>query len=271
MAKTILITGASSGIGKASAKRFQAEGWNVIATMRKPEQEQELSQLDNVLLARIDVTEPQSIADCVAQGIEHFGAIDVLLNNAGYGAYGVLEATPMEKIHRQFDTNVIGLFEVTKAVLGHMRSNGSGSIINVSSMGGKVAFPLGALYHGSKYAVEGLSEALYYELDAIGVRVKLVEPGLVNTNFAGSSFDFNNDESMSEYQGVVANLMQGFANSPTQPSEPEDIAQVIWTAATDGSSQLRYIAGADAEAIIAARKAQSDEEFMGGLKQQFGF
>jgi len=136
MKKTILITGSSSGIGKATARFFQREGWNVIATMRSPEKETELSALPNVLVARLDVQDSASIAAAVSAGIERFGRIDVLLNNAGYGAYGLLEATPMEKIRRQFDVNVIGLLETTKAVLPHLRANKSGTIINISSIGG---------------------------------------------------------------------------------------------------------------------------------------
>ena len=126
MSKTILITGASSGIGRATAKYFQAKGWNVIATMRSPQNETDLSTLDNVLVTRLDVQDSASITAAVQEGIDRFGKIDVLLNNAGYGAYGVLEATPMEKIRRQFDVNVFGLLETTKALLPHFRANRDG-------------------------------------------------------------------------------------------------------------------------------------------------
>ena len=168
MTKTILITGSSSGIGKATARYFHRQGWNVVATMRRPENETELGTLEQVLVTRLDVQDSASIAAAVSAGLERFGQIDVLLNNAGYGAYGVLEATPMEKIRRQFDVNVLGLLNTTKAVLPHLRANGRGTVVNISSIGGKVTFPLGTLYHGTKFAVEGLSEALQYELAAIG-------------------------------------------------------------------------------------------------------
>ena len=148
--QTIMITGASSGIGAASARHFQAQGWNVIATMRDPAQGDALDALDNVLVTRLDVTDTQSIETAVASAIARFGRIDALLNNAGYGAYGALEAFSMDRIRRQFDTNVIGLMEVTKAVLPHMRKNRAGTVINISSIGGQVTFPLGALYHGTK-------------------------------------------------------------------------------------------------------------------------
>ena len=269
MSQTILITGASSGIGKTTARHFQSKGWNVIATMRNPAKENELTTLDNVHVVRLDVQDAESITTAVKEGIEQFGQIDVLLNNAGYGSYGLLEATPMEKIRRQFDVNVIGLLATTKAVLPHFRENRAGTIINIASMGGKVAFPLGTLYHGSKFAVEGLSEALSFELDAIGVRVKIIEPGSIKTNFGGSSFDFNNDESLTEYQDVIARVTGAFAGIGDSGSEPELVAEVIFEAATDDSDQLRYIAGADAEAIIANRKAADDETFLAVIKQQF--
>ena len=267
---TILVTGASSGIGKTTAKHFQQQGWNVVATMRNPDNETELNKLDNVLVTRLDVQDAASIETAVSSGIERFGAIDVLLNNAGYGSYGLLEATPTEKIRRQFDVNVIGLLETTKAVIPHFRQNKAGVIINIASMGGKVSFPLGTLYHGSKFAVEGLSEALYFEMQAIGVKVKIVEPGMIKTDFGGRSFDFNNDEALTEYQGLVGNLWAAMEPLAAAGSEPELVAQVIFQAATDGSDQLRYIAGPDAEQIIAQRKQLDDATFLGGLKQQFG-
>ncbi len=270
MTQTILITGASSGIGKTTAKHFQAKGWNVVATMRKPDQEQELSQLENVLVARLDVQDSDSISQAVNEGIERFGRIDVLLNNAGYGSYGLLEATPVEKMRRQFDVNVIGLLETTQAVIPHFRENKAGVIINIASMGGKVTFPLGALYHGSKFAVEGLSEALSFEMEAIGVRVKIVEPGMIKTDFGGRSFDFNNDESLTEYQELVGKLWTAMEPLAAAGSEPDLVAEVIYQAATDGTDQLRYIAGPDAEQIIEQRKALDDATFLGGLKQQFG-
>ena len=270
--QTILITGASSGIGKTTAQLFHAKGWNVIATMRSPEKETELSALENVLVTRLDVTDPASIDSAVAAGIDRFGRIDVLLNNAGYGAYGPLEAFPMDRIRRQFDTNVIGLLETTKAVLPHMRGNGEGTIVNISSIGGQMTFPLGALYHGTKFAVEGISEALHFELAAAGIKTKIIEPGMIATDFGGRSFDFVNDEAMEEYQPVVQALFGLWQNPDTavNASPPSVVAEVIWTAVTDGTDTLRYRAGADAVELLDNRKALDDAVFIGGLKQQLG-
>ncbi|HLA58509.1 MAG TPA: SDR family oxidoreductase [Puia sp.] len=271
MKKTILITGASSGIGKETAKLFNAKGWNVIATMRNPQNETELTRLQNVYVTKLDVLDLQSIQNAVAEGIQKFGKIDVLLNNAGYGAYGPLESFSREKIARQFNTNVIGLLDTIKAVLPHFRQNKSGIIINISSIGGKVAFPLGALYHGTKFAVEGISEALHYEVGQFGGQVKIVEPGAIDTDFAGRSFDFNNDETLTEYQGTVAKLFAVMPTMLASASPASLVAEVIFEAATDGKNQLRYTAGEDAKTLLAGRQQNDDTTFIGGIKSQFGF
>ncbi len=237
--------------------------------MRTPEKEMELSRLDNVLVTRLDVQDADSIAQAVHLGIETFGKIDVLLNNAGYGAGGVLEATSMEKIRRQFDVNVIGLLETTKAVIPHFRANRGGTIINVSSVGGKVTFPLLSLYHGTKFAVEGFSEALSFEMGPIGVKVKLVEPGVIDTKF-GQSIDFSNDEALEEYQGLVGHLYAAVGSSAESASDARVVSEVIYRAATDGTSQLRYTAGEDAKRMIESRESGNDETFIAGVKQQYG-
>ncbi|MCR9137763.1 MAG: SDR family oxidoreductase [Alphaproteobacteria bacterium] len=268
MAKTILITGASSGIGRQTAVHFQSKGWNVIATMRAPDKETQLTGVDNVLVARLDVTDSPSIHTAIEQGIENFGRIDVLVNNAGYGAYGPLEAFPMESVRRQFDTNVLGLLETTQAVLPHFRANGAGTIVNISSIGGQMTFPLGALYHGTKFAVEGLSEALHYELEAIGVKVKIIQPGMIATDFGGRSFDFQSSDTMPQYQPIVGKLFAHWQNAAAAPSGPDVVAEKIWEAVTDETNTLRYRAGADAEDILNARKSQDDETFIGAMKRQ---
>ena len=272
MTRTILITGASSGIGRATAHHFQREGWNVVATMRNPDQAGDLADLARVLPARLDVTDAASVQAAVQAAVAQFGGIDVLLNNAGYGAYGPLEAFDMDGIRRQFETNVLGLLQVTKAVLPVLRKAGQGVIVNVSSIGGRITFPLGALYHGTKFAVEGLSEALHYELEPLGIRVKIVEPGMIATDFSGRSFDFRPGEGLADYQPVIDRFLAvlGSPEMAASASPPSVVSQVIWTAATDGTPRLRYTAGADAAAHVAARAASDDDAFLAGIKAQFG-
>jgi NAD(P)-dependent dehydrogenase (short-subunit alcohol dehydrogenase family) len=270
MNKTILITGASSGIGKETAKLFQSKGWNVIATMRNPENETELNQLENVLVAKLDVLDLDSIQNAFREGVQKFGSVDVLLNNAGYGAYGPLEAFSRDQVLRQFNTNVIGLLDVTKTVLPHFRQNKKGIVINISSIGGKMTFPLGSLYHGTKFAVEGISESLNYEVEQFGGQVKIVEPGIIATDFGGRSFDFSNDENMAEYQKIVAALMTAMPLMAENASPASVVAEVIFEAATDGKNQLRYTAGEDAKMLLANRQQLDDATFIGGVKSQFG-
>jgi NAD(P)-dependent dehydrogenase (short-subunit alcohol dehydrogenase family) len=270
MSKTILITGSSSGIGKATALLFAEKGWNVIATMRARESSSEFNAFKNVLTASLDVLDPVGIDKTVREGIEHFGKIDVLVNNAGYGAYGPLEVFDRDSIIRQFNTNVIGLLDVTRAVLPHFRGNKSGVIINVSSMGGRFTFPFGTLYHGSKFAVEGITESLSYEAATIGVKVKLIEPGSTATNFAGSSFDFKNDESIEEYQGLMNRLVSMISEVGSNSVPPRVVAEKIYEAATDGTDRLRYPATPDAVALLEKRSKEDDDTFINGFRQQFG-
>jgi NAD(P)-dependent dehydrogenase (short-subunit alcohol dehydrogenase family) len=270
MNKTILITGTSSGIGRATAKHFHAKGWNVVATMRAPDDETELTTLERMLVTRLDVEDAKSIGWAVEAGLAKFGRIDALVNNAGYGAYGPLEATPLEKVRRQFDVNVLGLLATTQALLPHFRANRSGTIVNISSIGGRIAFPLGTLYHGTKFAVEGLSEALHFELAPLGVRVKIVEPGGTKTDFGGRSLDFSNDPKLTEYQPLVQKVFEVLEPMLAMGSSPESVAEVIYTATTDGSDQLRYEAGPNAAQLLAQRRATDDATFLAGMKAQFG-
>lgn len=270
MTRTVLITGTSSGLGRATALHFHAQGWNVVATMRAPAREAELTGLDRMLVTRLDVQDLGSIHQAVEAGIDRFGAIDVLVNNAGYGAYGPLEATPFDAVRRQFEVNALGPLATMQAVLPHFRARRRGGIVNVSSMGGRMAFPLGALYHGTKFALEGMSEALQFELAQVGVRIKLVEPGGIKTDFGGRSFDFNNDAALAEYQPLVGAVMAGLAPMMAAGSEPAAIAQVVYAAATDETDQLRFEAGADAVQVLAHRRAVDDATFFAEMRGRFG-
>lgn len=268
IASTVLITGASTGIGRAASLRFHHAGWNVVATMRHPDRDGSLADLANVLVDRLDVTDQETIDRSVAAAIERFGRIDALVNNAGFGVFGPLEASPMASIRRQFDTNVIGLLAVTKAVLPHFRRQRSGTIVNVSSIGGRTVFPLGSLYHGTKFAIEGLSEALTFECAAIGVRVRIVEPGAVATDFAGRSLEFNNDRTIPEYRHLVRQVAK---HSPGADAsiDPDSVAEVILRATEDDSDRLRYLVGEDAVEATELRHRHDDAEYLAWVRRRF--
>jgi NAD(P)-dependent dehydrogenase (short-subunit alcohol dehydrogenase family) len=271
MARTVFITGTSTGIGRAAVRHFQAEGWNVVATMRAPQDGTELAALPRVLVTRLDVTESASIEAAVNEAVSAFGSIDVLVNNAGFGAYGPLEVTGMDVVRRQFDTNVVGLIEVTKAMLPIMRAQGRGIVINISSVGGRMTFPLGSLYHGSKFAVEGFSEALVFELAPLGIAVKLIEPGLVETDFAGRSFVLTVDPDGGPYQATVQSVLTAFGAVQAQGGGTAgDVAAVIYQAATDDSDRLRYVCGDDAVATLTARRSMEDADFLDMMRGNFG-
>jgi NAD(P)-dependent dehydrogenase (short-subunit alcohol dehydrogenase family) len=269
MKKTVLITGASSGFGKVAAKLFHTKDWNVIATMRSPEKETELSTLSNVFISKLDVTDKLSIQNTVKEGIEKFGKIDVLVNNAGYGAMGALEAATEEQVKQQFDVNFFGLIEVTKAVLPGMRQQRSGTIINVSSVGGRVTFPFSSLYHATKFAVEGLTESMQYELNPLGVRLKIVEPGGYKTEFAGRSMTLFSTDGLNDYQPAFNKFMGMIDHWPMSENIVE-VADAIYEAATDGTEKLRYPVGHDAVQLIATRQQMGDVDFKKMMTAQMG-
>lgn len=264
--KTILITGASSGIGRAAAMYFQERGWNVVATMRSPEKETELATKSNVLCTRLDVTDPETITAAIDSGRERFGSIDVLLNNAGYGLVGPFEATSNESIRKQFETNVFGVMNVTRALLPYFRAARSGMIITVSSMGGRLTFPLYSLYHASKWAVEGFMEALSYELQPLNIRVKLVEPGPIRTDFYDRSMDRKEMDSAQaqgdDYAAMIQKTMPRMQQAGATGAVPSVVAAAIFRAATDQSTRLRYPGDPYARAILIMRKLLPDRLFL---------
>nr|WP_199156734.1 SDR family oxidoreductase [Pedobacter sp. ASV2] len=272
MNKTVLITGTSSGFGKDSAKIFAANGWNVIATMRNPERETELNTLKNVLVLKLDVQDEISIINAIDKGIAYFGSIDVLINNAGYALRGIFELTSREQIKRQFDVNVFGLMDVTRAIIPHFREKRNGLIINISSMGGRITIPLLSIYHATKFAIEGFSETLSYELSAIGVGVKLIEPGGVKTNFGTTSLD-DVTNTITDYDDMISYYMEnrpkitGHIENPNATSQ--EVAQVIYHAATDGTDQMRYIVGKDAKLYVNGRIENNDEDYQNIMKSYF--
>jgi NAD(P)-dependent dehydrogenase (short-subunit alcohol dehydrogenase family) len=269
--KTILITGSSSGIGKAAARYFHEKGWNVAATMRSPEKEKDLVEDDSLIKLKLDVQDQAAIKKAVKSAINKFGKIDVVLNNAGYGSAGPLEAARDEQVRRQFDVNLFGVIDVTRAVLPHFRENKSGRFINISSMGGLVTFPYFSLYHATKWAIEGFSESLQYEMEHLGIDVKVVEPGVVNTDFAGRSMDFFDVKGYPDHQPLIERMKKRFDQGGGRGmpySEPEQVAAVIFKAATDTSGRLRFIAGKDAKMIWGLRRLLSFKSFRSIIKKQ---
>ncbi len=259
--KTVLITGASSGIGYATAQRFQKKGWNVVATMRNPDDAKGLASLPGVLVLRLDVNDRGSIYSAVQEAIKEFGAIDVLVNNAGYGLMGAFETLSEEQIIRQFDTNVFGLMETCRAVLPHFRERKEGVLVNVASMVGRVPLPLYSVYNASKWAVEGFTEGLVYELAPLGIGIKIIEPGAVNTAFFGRSSDRDNRTGVSSYDDYAREQFGVMDKTGPGGSTPEQAAQVIYRASTDSSSRLRYSVGADARMLLLARRLMPETLF----------
>jgi len=261
--KTIFITGASTGLGKATAKLFAAKGWKVIATMRKPENEKELSLIDNVSLLPLDVTSLDQITDTVKKAIA-LGPVDVVFNNAGYGLMGPLESTTDEQLVRQLDTNILGVIRVTQAFIPYFREKKSGLFISTTSIGGLITFPFSSVYHATKWALEGWSESMAFELGKIGVGIKTVSPGGIKTDFLSRSADMS---SHPVYQKWVDKLFSGF--NEDHFTSAEDIAAIVYEAATDGKDKLRYVAGEDAKALYAQRLQLGDEAFRKQMAQTF--
>lgn len=272
MKKTVLITGTSSGFGKTAARCFANNGWNVIATMRNPSAERDLIDSSDMLVTRLDVQDRASIDQAILAGIARFGKIDALVNNAGFGLLGLLEATPREKIQEQFDVNVFGVMDVTRAILPHFRQNRGGVILNISSGGGAFALPLLSMYCASKFALEGFSEALSYELASQNIVVKIIEPGgVVSTNFSKrSGVEHVQSTSITDYEAFVAGANAIFAGMRSaRLATEEDVAKVILDAATDGTSQLRYVATKDILPLIRARRETSEQEYIDFMRGQF--
>lgn len=270
--KTVLITGTSSGFGRAAAKLFSERGWNVIATMRRPEDGSDLVGMANVFVARLDVEDRTSIEEAIDKGIKRFGSIDVLINNAGFGLFGVFEATPREKIQQQFDVNVFGVMDVIRGILPHFRKNQAGLILNVSSGAGVFALPMISLYCASKFALEGFSESLAYELASQNIIVKIVEPGgVVSTNFGKRSGDeAAQNKSLPDYNGFVSEMNGVFAGlRADRKATEEEVAKVIFDAATDGTKRLRYVATADIVPMVEARRTTSEEDYMQFMRSRF--
>lgn len=246
--KTVLITGCSSGYGLETARYFLSQGWSVVATMRRPRAEI-LPRSEHLRVLALDVTRPESIAAV----FEAAGPIDALVNNAGIGVVGAFEATPMEHIRKVFETNTFGVMAMTQAAIPQFRARQSGVIVNVTSSVTLASMPLAAAYTASKQAIEGFTGSLAHEMRYFGVRVKLVEPGYApTTRFTENTQVRVEDLIPPAYGPFAAPIFAGFAK-PMLVTREADVAQAVWRAAHDETGQLHFPAGADAEALAAAR------------------
>jgi NAD(P)-dependent dehydrogenase (short-subunit alcohol dehydrogenase family) len=243
-AKTVLITGCSSGYGLETARYFHAQGWNVVATMRTP-REDLLPRSERLRVLALDVTKPESIASA----IEASGPIDVLVNNAGIGVVGVFEATPMSMVRELFETNTFGVMAMTQAVIPQFRTSKSGVLVNVTSSVTLAPMPLAAAYTASKMAIEGFTGSLAKELEAFNVRVKLVEPGYApTTRFTSNGGARMNGLFPDTYAAFANPILAAFGQVTTVTLE-SDVAEAVYRAAHDVTGQLRFPAGADALAL----------------------
>ncbi len=254
--QVILITGASSGIGKATALYLCREGHKVYAAARRLEAMQDINEAGGHAM-RMDIAREEDVQSAVNQVIEAEGRIDVLINNAGYGIYGPVEEVPLDLIRKMYEVNLFGLGRITQLVIPHMRKAGKGRIINVSSMGGKVYMPLGAWYHGSKHAVEGWSDSLRVELKPFHIDVVIVEPGIISTEFGDEMIETLLKISG---EGPYARLVKAFARESRKSyqegggSPPELIARVISKAVRARRPRIRYATGKYARLMIFLRK-----------------
>jgi NAD(P)-dependent dehydrogenase (short-subunit alcohol dehydrogenase family) len=268
--KTALITGSSTGFGHASAKLFADKGWNVVATMRDVSAAGDLAGRDNVLVTRLDVTDPASIDQAIKTSIARFGKLDAVINNAGYGQYGIFETIPQENIQSNFDVNVFGVMNVIRAIVPVFRKQKEGLILNVSSAGGFVGLPSISIYISTKFALEGFTESLSYELASQNIVVKMVEPGGGDTAFHARASKLNTgDGGLDSYGTFLERADAALGKLAKGMATPERIAAVIYGAISDGTKRLRYFAGDDVKHLVEARRKLSDEEYENYMRAQF--
>lgn len=267
MAKTIFITGTSSGLGKLTAKYFAGLGWNVAATMRTPEKETELTAYENIKLFKLDVTNLEQVKTATQQAIDTFGKIDVVVNNAGMGTYGALELAKEDDIDWQFAVNTRGPINIIRAFLPHYRENGGGMFINISSfMGITTAVPLGSLYNMSKFALEGLTEGLYYELKPLNIELRLIEQGGSTDNNFSENVTWNLHPEISAYDEITKKIKHLITTAAVerkdQLDDPMDIVNVIVSLATGENKKFRNVIGNAGNGLMALRNSVPIEEYL---------
>lgn len=259
MAKTVLITGASAGIGKATSIYLAQNGYNVYGAARRTEKMQDLKAY-GIKPISLDVTEDASIKACVEQIFKEAGSIDILVNNAGFGSEGAIEDVPMQDAKYQMEVNVFGAMRLTQLVLPKMRQNNYGKIVNISSVGGKIALPLGGWYHASKFAIEALSDSMRMEVKQFGIDVLVIEPGGVKSEWGNIALDsLVRVSGNTAYKDMVKGTVSGFRKTENNNSEPIVIAKLIKKAIEANKPQTRYAGGSMAKLLLFLRSILSDK------------
>lgn len=273
--KVAVVTGSSSGIGLETSVLLAKNGFHTYATARNPEKSQTLIDIarDNGLpiqTMQLDVTSDKSVNDAVSRILLESKRIDVVVNNAGYALVGALEDSSIDEIKAQFETNLFGTIRVMQAVLPTMRNQRGGRIVNLSSMGGIIAIPFDSSYHGTKFALEGLSESLQYEVEQFGIKIILIEPGAIKSNFFNNLKPASNAQKLdSQYAQTMQKLNARFSSLVENAPPAIEVAKVILKAVISEDPELRYTVGEDAAAMIQAKRSMSDIEFGKLMKKQF--
>ena len=275
--KVALVTGSSSGIGFETSLMLARAGFNTYASMRNLEKSKNITEIAKkeklpLQVVQLDVNNDGSVKDAIVKILKADQRIDVLINNAGYGLFGSVEDTSIEEIKAQFETNFFGVVRVTQQVLPLMRRQNSGTIVNVSSVGGRIGLPALSAYHSTKFALEGLSESIAFELEPFGIRVVIIEPGVIRTNILNSSSSAKKAlDPKSPYFSLSQKLNDNFKSMMESElsSPPEEVAKVILQAVTSENPQLRYSVGDDAANLIHARKNMPDKEFRNMIMKNF--
>ena len=275
--KVAVVTGSSSGIGFETALLLARSGFHTYASMRNLGKSKNITEITNkeklpLQVVQLDVNDDRSVIEAIDKIVAENQKIDVLVNNAGYGLFGSLEDLSIEEIKVQFETNFFGVVRVTQQVLPVMRKQNTGIIVNVSSVGGQIGIPGLSAYHSTKFALEGLSESISYELEPFGIRVVIIEPGVIRTNIINSSIIAKKAlDPKSPYFSLMKKLENSFKSmmeNATASSPPEEVAKIVLQAVTSESPQLRYAVGNDAITLLQAKR-MSDAEFGDLIKQQF--
>jgi NAD(P)-dependent dehydrogenase (short-subunit alcohol dehydrogenase family) len=271
--KVAVVTGSSSGIGYQISLILARNGFLTYATMRNPEKGSNLKSVAekenlSIRVIQLDVTDDNSIAKAVQTVLNEAGRIDVLVNNAGYGLMGAFEDLAIDEIKSQYETNVFGLIRTTQAVLPAMRRQRSGTIVNISSGAGRFGYPAASAYVSTKFAVEGLSESLSFEVEPFGIKVVLIEPGMISTNFFSSVAMAKKSLSPdSAYSRMIKAMEETAGKLMQNASSPELVARIVLGAVTSKNPKLRYQAGKDVEQWVESKNKMSDEEFHNMMKQ----